>query len=215
MTVVEPSYAVFNIGKSLIVSSFEIDRKLIQEKITDVDTFMKIVPDHVLRLHHFAWRCRDAEETRAFYEDLLGLPLAHIVRAEEVPSTGEYCPYVHLFFKMADNSYIAFFDLGDDVQALPSPNTPAWVNHLAMKLESMDALERFKVRLEEAGVEVLGVTDHVAMKSIYFFDPNGIRLEFTVDQIPEGCSQANIDEAHAQLAVWVKEKAQRREAVAH
>jgi glyoxylase I family protein len=58
------------------------------------------------------------------------------------------------------------------------------------------------------------VTDHVTMKSIYFFDPNGIRLEFTVDQVPEEVSQADIDQAHVQLAAWIEEKAQRREAVA-
>ena len=51
-------------------------------------------------LHHFAWRCRDCEETRAFYEDLLGLPLVHVIRADTVPSTGEHCPYVHIFFRM-------------------------------------------------------------------------------------------------------------------
>lgn len=166
--------------------------------------------DTVLRLHHFAWRCRDAEETRAFYEDLLGLPLAHIIRADTVPSTGEQCPYVHLFFKLADNSYIAFFDLGDDAKAEPSPNTPAWVNHFAMKVPSLAALERFKKRLQEAGIEVLGVTDHGFVRSIYFFDPNGIRLEFTVDMEDENVPQSAIDQAHVQLADWVKEKAQRR-----
>ena len=173
---------------------------------------MSASPDPVLRLHHFAWRCKDAEETRAFYEDVLGMPLAHIVRAETVPSTGEHCPYVHLFFKMEDNSFIAFFDLGDDVQALPSPNTPAWVNHFAMKVKSEQALERFKTRLEAAGVEVLGVTDHGFVRSIYFFDPNGIRLEFTVDMEDENVSQAAIDTAHRQLRDWVQEKAQRRHA---
>lgn len=171
--------------------------------------------DPILRLHHFAWRCKDAEETRAFYEDVLGLPLAHIIRADVVPSTGEHCPYVHLFFKMEDNSYIAFFDLGDDVKALPSPNTPPWVNHFAMKLKSMEALVRFKARLEKAGIDVLGVTDHGIMQSIYFFDPNGIRLEFTVDQAAEEVSQSEIDRAHVQLAAWVEEKSRRREAAAH
>lgn len=170
--------------------------------------------DPVLRLHHFAWRCRDAEETRAFYEDLLGMKLAHIVRAETVPSTGEHCPYVHLFFQMADNSFIAFFDLGDDQQALPSPNTPAWVNHFAMKVASLEVLQRFKTRLQAAGVEVLGITDHGFVRSIYFFDPNGIRLEFTVDMEDEHVSQAAIDEAHARLAAWNQEKAQRRWAMA-
>jgi hypothetical protein len=76
-------------------------------------------------LHHFAYRCRDAEETRHFYEDILGLPPVHLVRADKVPSTGENCPFVHIFFQMADGSHIAFFDLGDDVKAEPSPNTPA------------------------------------------------------------------------------------------
>ena len=78
------------------------------------------VPVPVLGLHHFAWRCRDSEETRRFYEDLLGLPLVHVIKSDHVPSTGEYCPYVHIFFQMRDGSYIAFFDLGDDVTALPS-----------------------------------------------------------------------------------------------
>lgn len=170
--------------------------------------------DPVLRLHHFAWRCKDAEETRVFYEDVLGMPLSHIIRADTVPSTGEHCPYVHLFFKMADNSFVAFFDLGDDVKAEPSPNTPAWVNHFAMKVESLEVLARFKKRLEDAGVEVLGITDHGFVRSIYFFDPNGIRLEFSVDMEDENVSQEAIDKAHVQLSAWVKEKAQRREAAA-
>ncbi len=61
-----------------------------------------------------AWRCRDAEETRHFYEDILGLPLVHLVQADNVPSTGEYCPYVHIFLRLRDGSHLAFFDLGDD-----------------------------------------------------------------------------------------------------
>ena len=130
-------------------------------------------------LHHFAYRCRDAEETRHFYEDVLGLPLNHVIRLDHVPSTGEYCPYVHIFFQMRDGSYIAFFDLGDDVQPLPSPNTPSWVNHLALELSSRDELILAKQRLEAAGIEVLGITDHHFINSIYFFDPNGIRLEFS------------------------------------
>ena len=73
-------------------------------------------------LHHWAYRCRDAEETRHFYEDVLGLPLAHVVSADIVPSTGEYSPYVHIFFEMKDGSYVAFFDLGDNeiTSAIPT-----------------------------------------------------------------------------------------------
>src|SRR5690349_1332789 len=97
-------------------------------------------PLPVRGLHHFAWRCRDAEETRRFDEDRLGLPLVPVLKSDHVRSTGEYCCYVHIFFQMADGSYVAFFGLGDDVKAAPSPNTPAWVNHLALRVDSVDAL---------------------------------------------------------------------------
>jgi catechol 2,3-dioxygenase-like lactoylglutathione lyase family enzyme len=128
-------------------------------------------------LHHYAFRCRDAEETRHFYEDILGLPLAAAVTHDHVPSTGEYSPYYHIFFEMGDGAYIAFFDLLDGKPCTPDPETPAWVNHLALEVDSLEALLSFKQRLEEAGVDVLGVVDHKWFNSIYFFDPNGIRLE--------------------------------------
>jgi catechol 2,3-dioxygenase-like lactoylglutathione lyase family enzyme len=162
----------------------------------------------VLGLHHFAWRCRDAEETRQFYEDLLGMRLVHVIAADHVPSTGEYCPYVHIFFEMADGSNIAFFDLGDGQRAEPSPNTPAWVNHIALRLGSLEELDFMQRRLQDAGVDVVGVTDHHFVKSIYFSDPNGFRVEFTV---PVG-SKAQHDEynaeAHKKLAEWSRLKVQ-------
>ena len=161
-------------------------------------------------LHHFAWRCRDAEQTRAFYEDLLGLPLAHLIRADHVPSTGEYCPYVHIFFQLRDGSYIAFFDLGDDTAALPSPNTPAWVNHIAFEVGSMRELHDARARLIAAGVEVLGPTDHHFVHSIYFFDPNGIRLELTARLDPPGYLADKKASAHAEIAAWSAEKQARR-----
>jgi glyoxylase I family protein len=167
----------------------------------------KTVPIH--GLHHFAYRCRDAEETRAFYEDVLGLPLAHIIRAENVPSTGEYCPYVHIFFEMNDGSYLAFFDLGDNVKPAPSPNTPAWVNHIALRVDDVDKLKQMKQRLQEAGVEVLGITDHDIIQSIYFFDPNGFRLELTTETASDEEMEAAKKTAHDQLAAWSKEKSAR------
>lgn len=161
------------------------------------------------RLHHFAWRCRDAEETRAFYEDLLGLPLTHVIRADTVPSTGENCPYVHIFFTLEDGSSLAFFDLGDEQIAEPSPNTPAWVNHLALKVASLDSLERAKQRLQAAGVNILGITDHGFVRSIYFFDPNGIRLELTVDMSDGNISDSDKSRARGQLDAWTLEKSSR------
>lgn len=161
-------------------------------------------------LHHFAYRCRDAEETRHFYENILGLPFFHYIRADNVPSTGEFCPYVHIFFRMTDGSCLAFFDLGDNVIAEPSPNTPAWVNHIALRADTVADLEAMKLRLAGHGIEVLGVTDHRVFKSIYFFDPNGIRLELcaqvaSAEQMRD--EQAGI---HEKLAAWTREKAARR-----
>ena len=164
-------------------------------------------PVAVQGLHHFAWRCRDSEETRHFYEDLLGLPLVHVIKSDVVPSTGEYCPYVHIFFQMRDGSYIAFFDLGDDIAALPSPNTPAWVNHIALRVDSMADLLAAKARLQAAGVEVLGVTDHHIIGSIYFFDPNGIRLELTTPTVPKSEMDAAALRARAELDAWTVRKA--------
>lgn len=153
-------------------------------------------------LHHFAWRCRSAEETRHFYEDLLGLPLVHVIRSERVPSTGEHCPYVHIFFRLGDGSHVAFFDLGDGQAAEPSPNTPAWVNHLALAVGSEQELLAARDRLMAAGVQVLGPTDHHIIRSIYFFDPNGLRLELTVPTVPAAEMDRLATRAHADLAAW-------------
>lgn len=160
-------------------------------------------------LHHFAYRCRDAEETRHFYEDILGLPLFHYIQKDVVPSTGEYCPYVHIFFRMTDGSCLAFFDLGDDIAAEPSPNTPAWVNHIALRVDTVEQLETIKTRLEAHGVEVIGITDHRIFKSIYFFDPNGIRLELCA-QLASGSQMFSEQKGiHEKIAAWSKAKAER------
>ena len=105
---------------------------------------------------------------------------------------------------------MAFFDLGDDVAALPSPNTPAWVNHIALRVDSVAELRAAKARLEAAGVEVLGVTDHHIIESIYFFDPNGIRVELTTPTVPQAEMEAHAQRAHAELDAWTRRKAQLR-----
>jgi len=168
-------------------------------------------PATVLQLHHYAYRARDAEETRHFYEDILGLPLYHLIQSDHVPSTGEYCPYTHFFFRLNDGSFIAFFDLGDDTAALPSANTPAWVNHIAFRVESIQALEDSKTRLQAHGIEVLGITDHRIFKSIYFFDTNGIRLELSSQvATPEQMHSESLD-VRAQLDAWTVQKRERNQ----
>lgn len=168
-------------------------------------------PAPIQQLHHFAYRARDAEQTRHFYEDILGLPLYHIIQSDHVPSTGEYCPYTHFFFRLQDGSFIAFFDLGDDEAAQPSPNTPAWVNHIAFRVDSVADLEGMKSRLEAHGIEVLGVTDHHVFKSIYFFDPNGVRLELSAQVADEFQMLQESRTAHGRLAEWTQRKQQWRQ----
>jgi glyoxylase I family protein len=167
-------------------------------------------PAPIHQLHHYAYRAKDAEETRHFYEDILGLPLYHIIQSDYVPSTGEYCPYTHFFFRLQDGSFIAFFDLGNDEAALPSPNTPLWVNHISFRVDSQQALLDMKARLEAHGVEVLGITDHHIFHSIYFFDPNGVRLELTAQLADEFQMLQESKTAHARLAEWTARKEQWR-----
>ena len=167
-------------------------------------------PAPIHQLHHYAYRAKDAEETRHFYEDILGLPLYHIIQSDIVPSTGEYCPYTHFFFRLQDGSFIAFFDLGNDEAALPSPNTPAWVNHISFRVDSQQALRDMKARLEAHGVEVLGITDHHIFHSIYFFDPNGVRLELTAQLADEFQMLQESKTAHARLDEWTARKEQWR-----
>ena len=154
----------------------------------------------VHKLHHFAYRCRDAEETVRFYEGILGLPLASVVSHDHIPSTGEFQPYCHIFFEMADGSYIAFFDLFDGKLYTPDPDTPAWVNHLALQVDSHEALLQAKERLLAHGVDVLGPTVHGTFDSIYFFDPNGIRLELAWEKASLDVYERSALTAHAKLA---------------
>lgn len=162
-------------------------------------------------LYHFSYPCRDAEQTRAFYEDLLGLPLVNFMSADRVPSTGEEKPYAHMFFEMGDGSYVAFFDLGENEMPKPSPNTPDWVQHLALEVPAVEDVVRTKDRLLRAGVDVKGVVDHEFIQSVYFFDPNGLRLEITARTEAPGVLEAAAKSAHRQIEEWSVAKRARLE----
>ncbi len=163
-------------------------------------------PRTIEKLFHFAYPCRDAEETRAFYEDLVGLPMTSAVKVASVPSSGDPGPYLHIFFELGDGSYLAFFDLGNGETPRPSPNTPKWVQHFAMEVPAMEQVIAMRDRLKAAGVEVTGVVDHDFIQSIYFFDPNGLRLEVTTRTEPPGFVEHQKNTAHASLKDWQKFK---------
>ena len=86
------------------------------------------------------------------------------------------------------------------------PNTPEWVQHLALRVEDMDTLHRCKTRLAEAGVEVLGPVDHTICQSIYFFDPSGHRLELTVATSSPELDRRLASEAPGLLEEWTRTK---------
>ena len=130
----------------------------------------------VQRLNHVAYRCRDAKETTEFYVDVLGLPLAHTIVQDRVPSTQEYAPHAHIFFELGDGSWVAFVDVSTESEVVQERN-PDWAQHLALEVDSLDVLAEKKARLESHGIDVLGPVDHGFIQSIYFYDPNGHRLE--------------------------------------
>jgi catechol 2,3-dioxygenase-like lactoylglutathione lyase family enzyme len=153
----------------------------------------------ISRLHHYAYRCKDSEETRHFYEDLLGIPLARIISHDHVPSTGEYAPYCHLFFELGDGSYIAFFDIFDDKGYMLTEDAPEWLHHIALMVNSEQELLDMKARLEAHGLSVLGPVRHTIMSSIYFVDPNGHRLELVWEHDCADILKTNHEQAHQQL----------------
>ena len=98
-----------------------------------------------------------------------------------MPSTGAPDPYMHVFLDAGQGNVLAFFELPNSPPMGRDGNTPEWVQHIAFKVGSMDELLTAKARLQDAGIEVIGPTEHTIFKSIYFFDPNGHRLELAVD----------------------------------
>lgn len=132
-------------------------------------------------VHHVAYRCKDAKETVEFYRDVLGMDFQLAIAEDHVPSTGAYDPYMHIFLDAGNGNVLAFFELPQQPDMGRDENTPQWVQHIAFKVATMDDLLAAKARAETMGLDVLGPTHHGIFKSIYFFDPNGHRLELACD----------------------------------
>lgn len=153
------------------------------------------------KIHHVAYRCKDAKETTQWYKDKLNMNLVLAIAEDEVPSTKAPDPYMHIFLDAGMGNVLAFFEIPNSPEMGRDENTPAWVQHLALKVENLAALIAAKASLESKGVDVLGPVNHGIFKSIYFFDPNGHRLELaantgTPEQFKQlnAVSQAMIDE---------------------
>lgn len=134
-------------------------------------------PVKLQRIHHVAYRCKDAKATADWYANILGMEFTTAFAEDHVPSTGEYDPYMHIFLDCGGGNIIAFFELPNQPEMGKDPNTPAWVQHIAFEVADMDALLAAKAHIAAQGIDVVGPTFHGIFRSIYFFDPNGHRLE--------------------------------------
>lgn len=154
-------------------------------------------------LHHNAYRCRDSEETRAFYEDFLGLPLAAVLDIRE-SKTGRAVKVLHSFFELGDGSYLAFFEAPDEPFEFKEQED--YDLHIALEVPMAD-LQPWLEKGKAAGMETRGVADHAVIESIYFRDPNGYVIELTakVDGY-DGLMADEREKARARLDAWQAEK---------
>jgi glyoxylase I family protein len=153
-------------------------------------------------LNHVAYVTRDTAATKRFYNEVLGMRLVSYAQDEQVGSTGESTRFLHTFFEMGDGTCIAFFD----IEGLPPERVesvvPRWAQHLALSVGSLDELEQARQRLLDHGVDVVGPVDHEGIwTSIYFFDPNGVRLELTYQN--RLLTDADAAAAEDAVAAWL------------
>lgn len=152
-------------------------------------------------LRHMSFRCFDAEETREFYEDFLGLEFVAALPVE-AEVNGKTVEAMHVYFQMADGDYIAFYDIPEDAPP-PKFELDPMELHLGMKVPSEAAMMTWAERLKERGIRYIGPMDHDMVQSIYFQDPNGIWLEVTF-QVPahEEIMHREMAEAKELIADW-------------
>lgn len=154
-------------------------------------------------LHHNAYRCRDSEETRAFYEDFLGLPLAGTLEIKET-KTGRNTSALHTFYRLDDGSFLAFFEAPD--QPFEFKDQHDYDLHIALEVTPDDLQAMFE-KGKAAGIETRGISDHRFIDSIYFRDPNGYVIELTAKRSDhDAAMDPRQNEARAKLDRWQAEK---------
>ena len=154
-------------------------------------------------IHHAAYRCRDAEQTRWFYQDVIGLKPAAGLVLDIVPGTGAHNPYMHIFFEMADGNYIAFFDAPGDADPEWFDRKDSFDMHIAVEVGSEEELLAMQERIRAHGIKVFGPIDHDFVKSVYMYDPNGIQFEITARKATHAAIMAQEERTLPQaLADW-------------
>ncbi|WP_338849880.1 VOC family protein [Massilia sp. W12] len=157
-------------------------------------------------VHHVAYRCHDTRETVEFYQNMLDMEFLLAISEDRVPSTKEPDPYMHVFLDAGNGNVLAFFELPNSPRMGRDGNTPAWVQHIAFKVQDMPTLLAAKEKLEAAGIEVTGPTNHELFQSIYFLDPNGHRIELAADTTTPEVLRRMKEIAPQMLADWTASK---------
>ena len=154
-------------------------------------------------LHHNAYRCRDSEETRRFYEDFLGLTLAGTLEINQT-MTGRKTGVLHTFFRLDDGSYLAFFEAPDMPFEFKAQHD--FDLHIALEVSPED-LQAMFAKGKAQGLETRGISDHGMVHSIYFRDPNGYVIELTA-KTPEHARlmDPTTNRARALLDRWQSSK---------
>ena len=160
----------------------------------------------IKRIHHVAYRCKNAKETVEFYQRVMGMDFQLAIAEDEVPSTKEPDPYMHVFMDAGNGNVLAFFEVPNSPTMQKDPNTPEWLQHIAFEVEDMASLLSAKDRLQAEGLGVLGPVDHTIFKSIYFFDPSGHRLELAVNTAKPGMLEELHEVAPAMIEEWDQTK---------
>lgn len=158
------------------------------------------------RIHHVAYRCNDAKETVEFYQRVLGMDFVLAIAEDRVPSTKAPDPYMHVFLDAGMGNVLAFFELPNSPAMGRDPNTPEWVQHIAFEVESLEALAEARRKAEAEGLEVVGPVNHGIFQSIYFFDPNGHRVELAANTGSEEDMRRLHEVAPAMLEEWSRTK---------
>ena len=154
-------------------------------------------------LHHSAYRCRDSEETRRFYEGFLGLPLVNTLEIRETKS-GRKTETLHTFYRMEDGSCLAFFEAPD--MPFEFKDQHDFDLHIALEVDR-PTLDAMFAKGKAGGMETRGISNHGFIDSIYFRDRNGYMIELTCKR--EGHDVAldpARNEAHAKFERWQAEK---------
>jgi len=166
---------------------------------------------NIERIHHVAYRCNDAKETVDFYQRVLNMDFKIAFAEDRVPSTKEEDPYMHVFLDAGMGNVLAFFELPARKPMGRDRNTPQWVQHIAFEISDYDALLEAKKHVESQDVKVIGPVNHGIFQSIYFFDPNGHRLELVANTQ----TQEQLDELQRVAPAMLEEWSQTKRAPRH